>query len=605
MVGPGGVGKTRLALTVASGATRFGRTRWVDLSPLSHDSRVEGEIAAAVDAAGGDQAAVMTAISSRSTLLVIDNCEHLVSAAATNIDRLLRGSSASVLATSREPLRVEGEAVYMLPALAQADAVALFRDRAIGIRASDGELTKLCDRLERLPLALELAAARTQSMSVASLIRSLDRPLEVLVGGARSSPERLQRLERSISWSYDLLTNQEQTAFRALGVFDGGFGLEAAVAVAKAEINVILQLVECSLVAQDPSDRYRLLYPVREFARRRLKEADEERMAEDRHDGWVVELMARLREDFRSNNRDAYRVLWGEREMIWPALERLGIRDSDVFVTLAASFAASGFNHLLAREADALAERAVAKARPDHPDLWFAHYVAATAAEEMGDLQRATVHAEAALQIADQTGDPLAIAGALVALAIPRSIEAQASQLPEIDKLLLRGLQVLGSRAPALRAFLLNSLGMAHWEIADYEIGEDYARQATQLASESAYLDTLALNLIGQGRLEDATAAARGAARHALQRGETFDYLLRRFAELAMRKGEEERCAIVVSAARRSWEEVGRPALDGPALWDEAEYVDLSRHHPRAAERGYAMVPRDALEYAAELVDEN
>jgi predicted ATPase/DNA-binding CsgD family transcriptional regulator len=594
LVGPGGVGKTRLALATAATATRFRRVRLADLSALSDPGRVSQEIAAAADAAGRDVDAVMAMLSARPTLLVVDNCEHLVEAAAAAVEQVLRASTASVLATSREALRVEGEVVFNVSPLVEAEAVALFRERSVGVYATAAEALVLCDRLDRLPLALELAAARTQVMSVAALNRSLDGSLKVLAGGPRGAPERQQRLDRSIAWSYDLLKPEEQAAFRGLGVFNGDFALETAAEVAGADLGVLLQLVERSLIARSAGDRYRLLYPVRELARLRLGEAAETEAVEARHDRWVVQLVGQLRPDLLANGLAAYEELWTERDALWAALPRLEAGDADAFAFIASNLARAGLFRMDFDDADALATRAVAATRPGHPERAFVLYRSSIAARLAGHSERAATLAQQALEEAEAGGDPLAIATALMAIAMSGG-GADGDPIP----ILLRALGLLGESAPDLRSFVLNILGMECWSRADYVLGEEYARRAAALAPLPQLHDTLALNLVGLGRFADADQVERQAARFAVREGDTFvGYILTVLAGTAAHLGDEPRAATLVAAARRNWLENGRP-VENRLIWEEPPYASVLGRHAAAAQLGQDMSTRQALEFAA------
>ena len=244
-------------------------------------------------------------------MLILDNFEHLLGSAAVVAD-LLGGSEVELLVTSRAPLRVQGEHEYLVPtlrlpdhiqrtnaaALATNEAVALFVDRAKAVRP-DFELTdaiapivaEICARLDGLPLAIELAAARIKVLPPAALLSRLERRLPLLTGGRRDAPERQRTLRDTIAWSYDLLAQDECQLFRRLGVFVGGWTMEAAEAVANPEGNLdvlggLTSLVEMSLVRLDETEsepRFRMLETIREYAVDRLIEADEDAAMRERH----------------------------------------------------------------------------------------------------------------------------------------------------------------------------------------------------------------------------------------------------------------------------------------------------------------------------------
>jgi predicted ATPase len=245
----------------------------------------------------------------RSLLLVLDNCEHVVAACAVLTDALLRACpGVRVVATSREPLGVVGEATWRVPSLglppAQADEAELLRSDAVRLvveRARlvqpDFEVTstnaaalgQLCRRLDGIPLALELAAARVRSLTVEQIVARLDDCFRLLTGGSRTALRRQQTLRALVDWSYELLAEDERALLRCLSVFVGGWTLEAAEAVSAAEsdaLDLLLQLVDKSLVIADSDGaeaRYRLLETIRQYAQEKLHDAGEAAATRDRH----------------------------------------------------------------------------------------------------------------------------------------------------------------------------------------------------------------------------------------------------------------------------------------------------------------------------------
>jgi predicted ATPase/DNA-binding SARP family transcriptional activator len=314
VVGPGGVGKTRLALQVAAGQLeRCEDGVWlVELAPLRGPDLVASAVADALgvrEQAGRPVLATLQdALGHRSLLVVLDNCEHLAEACAILVEALLRaGPGVHVLATSREPLGVDGEQVFRLGPLstpvagdealepgqlAKSDAVALFVERAAAQSPGfvlDGStaaaVAGVCVHLDGIPLALELAAARLRSMSVHDLEARLADRFVVLTTARRTAPPRHQTLEALIGWSYDLLGPEEQAVFARLALFAGGWRLDQAEqvcaggAVTTAEVaGLLAALVDKSLVEVEPTGRaarYRLLETVRQYADQRLAAAGE------------------------------------------------------------------------------------------------------------------------------------------------------------------------------------------------------------------------------------------------------------------------------------------------------------------------------------------
>lgn len=292
LTGPGGSGKTRLALQVAAELSdRFADgVFFVGLAPLRETGAVRSAVAEALGL--GADADLSAWLASRHVLLVLDNLEHLRGVEAV-VDELLVGETV-VLATSRGPLHLSAEQELPVEPLARNAAVELFVSRAAAAGrhvAPDATVREICRRLDDLPLALELAAARVRLLSPPALLKRLDESLSLLTGGAHDLPERQRTLRATIEWSHDLLDPGEQAAFRRLSVFRGSFTLEAAEAVAGADLDQVATLVEQSLVKPIGDDRFFLLETLREYARERLDDAGERDKYALRHARWYLERL--------------------------------------------------------------------------------------------------------------------------------------------------------------------------------------------------------------------------------------------------------------------------------------------------------------------------
>jgi predicted ATPase/DNA-binding XRE family transcriptional regulator len=330
LTGSGGIGKTRLALHVCAGLDTSDAVTLVELAPVTEPRLVLQAVAAALrvpeEAGSRLLDTLVAAIRKQPCLLVLDNCEHVLSTVADFTDSVLRRTpDARVLATSREPLRVDGETVWRVPPLSLraaspgdrsqphgwSDAVRLFIDRARTTQfdfelneqnASSVEL--ICQRLDGIPLAIELAAAWVGTLSPAEILSRLEASPRFLMGGSRTAPPRHQTMDAAIRWSYDLLSEAERHLFTRLSVFVGGFSLDAAERVcggkpdtdgADATVWLLRQLVAKSLVVVDSEGgertRYRLLEPLRAFGAERLHESNEGQAIRDRHAAFYLELV--------------------------------------------------------------------------------------------------------------------------------------------------------------------------------------------------------------------------------------------------------------------------------------------------------------------------
>ncbi|WP_433306143.1 BTAD domain-containing putative transcriptional regulator [Actinoplanes sp. CA-030573] len=292
LTGPPGVGKTRLAIEVAAG---FPDGAWlVELAPLTDPGAVAGAVASAL----GIRVDLVTHLRERRALLVLDNCEHLLPEVAVLAGRLLAACPRlHVLATSREPLGIGGETSWPVRPLAGAEAVRLFEDRAAQVRpsfavtpGSGPAVAELCRRLDGLPLAIELAAARVRAFPVAHIAAELADRFRFLVDRGHAAPPHRQTLRATLDWSYDLLGPGERVAFPLLSVFAGGFGLDAAAAVGRVAgigsgemAELVAGLVDKSLLTAEPDldgrPRFGLLETLREYGRERLADPGPARAA--------------------------------------------------------------------------------------------------------------------------------------------------------------------------------------------------------------------------------------------------------------------------------------------------------------------------------------
>jgi len=271
LTGPGGTGKTRLALQVAAelvGTVHDG-VFWLPLASLTEPGLLTSEVARTVGARGDLEGF----LEGKELLLLLDNFEHLLDAAPAVAALLGASRRVRVLVTSRSPLRVSGEREYRLDPLPVEEAVALFVERARAVGrdlAADATVAAICRRLDGLPLAVELAAARTKLLAPERLLERLQSALPLLTGGARDAPERQRTLRATIAWSHELLDPAARELFSALSVFAGSFPIEGAEQVCDADLDGLAVLVDSSLLKPIGDDRFLMLETIREFARETL-----------------------------------------------------------------------------------------------------------------------------------------------------------------------------------------------------------------------------------------------------------------------------------------------------------------------------------------------
>ncbi|MGQ0549733.1 MAG: tetratricopeptide repeat protein [Armatimonadota bacterium] len=345
LTGPGGGGKTRLALqTAAELLQEFADGAWlVDLAALSDATLVAQTVASSLRVREQPGRSVLTTLTEylrpKQLLLVLDNCEHLVAGCAEVAAALLRACPRlRILVTSREALRVGGELVWPVPSLSTPDperppaadiltrfeASRLFVERALAVNrefsvAGTAAVAQICRRLDGIPLAIELAAARTNVLTVEQIAARLDDRFHLLTAGSRTAPPRHQTLQAAIDWSHDLLAESERVMLRRLSVFAGGFTLEGAEAVCAWEgvrefdvLDLLSQLVDKSLLLVEQRGtelRYRLLETIRQYAEERLRASGDEAVLRARHRDWFL----RLAEQAEPAVRGPEQAAWLER----------------------------------------------------------------------------------------------------------------------------------------------------------------------------------------------------------------------------------------------------------------------------------------------------
>ncbi len=319
LTGSGGTGKTRLSIEVGTQLqTNFQHGVWmIELAPLSDESQIIPALAQAFglqEMPFNSLANLVTDyLRDKKLLLILDNCEHLIAACAKLANDLLHQCSGlKILASSREALGIAGEVAYRTPSLADSESTSLFIDRACAANSkfsltdsNASSIAQICHRLDGIPLAIELAAARTKLLSAEQIAARLDDLFRLLVGGSRTALPRQQTLRALIDWSYDLLTEEEKQLLRTASVFVGGWTLEALEAVSEDPhaLEHLEGLVNKSLVVTEESNnemRYFMLETIRQYAREKLFDAKQTSAARDRHFVYFDELSETLWDVYRS-----------------------------------------------------------------------------------------------------------------------------------------------------------------------------------------------------------------------------------------------------------------------------------------------------------------
>jgi predicted ATPase len=478
LTGPGGAGKTRLALQLARASERAfaGGAVFVELAAVESPSYVADAVAAALDVrplpGQATTDAVLDFLGRRELLLLLDNCEHVLRAAAELAEGALRAApGVKLLATSREPLRVAGEVVFRVPSLEAPSALQLFVERAaqaspgFELDEANGAVTRICARLDGLPLALELAAGRVAALGTAAVVERLDDRFRLLLGGE-------QTLEATLDWSHDLLDGDEQTLFRRLGAFAGGFDLAAAESVCEVDAGVLARLVEKSLVTPEElgaERRFRLLETIRAYARDRLEEAGETAEVARRHARWALALAAREagspRLDFDAANlRSAGDQLLTEAPedalRLCLALAPFWLRRIDL-------------DEGRRRFADALA------AAPQRTPLRAEALLAAAAVDfRSGRLGTTSTLVEQSLSLAVEIG---AAATELRALLFLGGLAVGLDDGETARRWFERALGVARRESvPAIEAICIYSLGVAEWKLGDLAAAEGLVAEAVE-----------------------------------------------------------------------------------------------------------------------------
>jgi predicted ATPase len=517
LTGPGGAGKTRLALHAAAElAGEFEDGVWfVSLAAVK-----EGElIGAAIAKATGARGELEPHLQGKCALLVLDNFEHLLDDAPIVAGLLTAAGGIRVLATSRARLGIAAEREYVVPTLAAEDAASLFRARAEARSASfdpDTAVAEICERLDGLPLAIELAAARVRVLTPEQILERLSRRLDLLTGGARDAPQRHRTLRSTIEWSYDLLEAEERTFFARLAVFGGSFSIEAAEAVVDAGLDDLSSLVDKSLLRETGHGRFFMLETLKEFAVERLQESGEQSEFRNRHAEWALRLAEEAEPHLEGRAEQAIwlDMLEPERDNLRTAsatLRELG-RAGDSLRLATALWRLwhmrgpiSEGKHIIAAALESSPPNASLERARGVRVLAAFHYAA-------GEWQEAAAYAEQALELSRLAGNEREEAQALLLLAGVAEAQGRRELAKEQAKASARLAEKLGDLRTAAAA--TSMLGVSALHDRDY-LGAKvlFEESITALGGEEfgtvVNLGNLALAAFRQGELAEAAAKLR------------------------------------------------------------------------------------------------
>ena len=633
LTGPGGVGKTRLALEVAAGALDAfaGGAYFVDLARITESRLVSGAIAAALGVDGRPGVDRLEQVIERlaggsPTLLLIDNAEHVLDAAPAIGELLERAEPVTILATSREPLRLRAERELPLGPLPIESGVAMFMERAEAVRPGEGldraVVAEVVERLEGLPLSIELAAPRVRALPPDVLLERLETRLAVLSGGYADAPERHRALRATLDWSYDLLGEDDRRAFAWLGVFVGGFRLEAAAAVLGLPVlaadDRVASLVDKSLVAPQgagSAPRYLMLETIREYALEQLDARDELDEAAARHALHFTELAEHSEQALRGDDRAAWlRSLSDDHPNFRAALEwTLARSDPDTALRLAGALWQFWHAHGDLGEGRTWLERAL-DCRGAEPSAHRAKALggAVALAAVSGDVAAARAHAAARVELASRLDDDVQLAGALTSFA---NVLSDDGALEEAAVLYAEA-AVAAERAGDDRAVVsvITNLGYLALRLGDWDRAAAESQRAlerSRVVGDRAAVVVALVNLgfasIHRERPDEAASAFVEALVFLRDLGdrESIAYCLDGIARVLAGRGLDRDALRLVAAAAAMRETIGASLPPYERDLHEGVLAETrSRLGTSAAEievEGAALAPADALEQALVL----
>jgi len=641
LVGPGGVGKTRLAIRAATRHRRaFPDGIWlVDLGALRDPTLLAEHLAAALglrDETGRWLVATLSDyLSQRRLLLLLDNCEHLLDPCASLVRALLQaGSGVRILATSREPLAITAESlVHVSPLDVEGPAVQLLVDRATAVRqqfrltdATRPAAMELCRRLDGIPLAIELAAARLRGMNLDDIVRRLGDRLALLSEGDRSGPARQQTLRATLDWSHELLKPDERVLWRRLAVFAGGFGSEAATAVcydddflpAHRVDDALSGLAERSVVQLDEAStgRYRVLETLREYASQKAAEAGELQWLRVRHRDYYLDIAKTASRTWATGEQVPwFRRLTSDYDNVREALEQcrqtpetaaVGL---DVAARLWLWWQAAGRLGEGRRWVSTLLSAAPREAASRPIGQWAAGYLALA----QHDVQAAETALSEALELARVSNDTETQSYAIGHLGLVRLFEGSHGAARDLFAQSAARHRVQGR--PGLAAFQLADAAIAatldgdtETAIAEFEQSLIVSRSVGDTWTESHALWGLGLARLARHEAAEADEAMRHALHLMRDVGDRtgMALCLEGMALTAAATGDTERAAWLVGAAQGSWDAIPAPP---PAIVIGLRETAVERVRAALGDRRFAVLTTggkdaDTAEAVARALDE-
>jgi predicted ATPase/class 3 adenylate cyclase len=610
LTGPGGSGKTRLAIEAAAELVPKFKAGvfWVDLAPLRDPALVTATIAQTL----GAKAGMADHIGERDLLLLLDNFEQVIEAAPEIAALVEACANLKLMVTSRELLRVRGEVEYAVLPLAEPEAVELFCARARV--APDDTVLKLCRALDKLPLALELAAARASTLSPKQILERISKRLDLLRGGRDADP-RQRTLRATIEWSYELLSKEEKALFARLPVFAGGCTLEAAEEVTEADLDTLQSLVDKSLLRRT-RERFWMLETIREYSAELLEVSGRGDELRRRHAEHFLALVEEAEPHLRRDSAEWAGRLEREHDNLRAALDwGEAVGESELVLRLAG--AASRFwylkSHLL--EGQRRLERALRADQRGTPVRGKALNGAAVMALNIGDTATARQRAEDALALHRTLGDTwgAAYSTLMIGNAVAEGGDPANAQPILVDSVRLfreLGDELYGLIASANLAWVTGDVGDSDAERALHEENLRQARALGNRRIEAGSLAQLAIFARDEGRFQDATAMLREAIRTEHVLGDLLGLAvdLGRLASVLALAGRAGDAARLLSSSEQLTEELGASVPFWAGRRNEQTLATIRTQLDEAAaadarERGRALTVDEAVSLALKAGD--